>query len=335
MLAGLLRRRPAAGPAGPGHGGLRRFCQLPPGAAGRLVKSPYANLEGELTGLERQLFDDAAAGRVDDRKLLPAALIAGGVSDPDELRQFEVQMAGGVARLAQDPRLAGTPRERSQAIFELMHSEFLHGGYVRDCTDLATTLRTGKFNCVSATVLYNYLALALGLHVVGLESPGHAMSRLVLAGASLDVETTCPRWFRILDDPEKKAEMTAQARGGAPADEGHGQLREVTPVQMAAMIYYNCGVDLLAQQRYAEALAANAKALRLDPSSETARGNLLATLNNWSIALGTAGQYAQAARRLEQGMQLIRPTTRWPATTCTCISSGWSISAGPVSSPRP
>ena len=62
--------------------------------------------------------------------------------------------------------------------------------------------------------------------------------------------------------------------------------REVSPIQMAAMIYYNRGVDLLAEKRFAEAAAANAKALRLDPANATARGNLLATINNWSIELG-------------------------------------------------
>ena len=293
-LAGVARSEDVAE-------GLR---QLPPWAARSAVEGPYRDLEGELTGLEQRLFDNAAAGRIGDRDLLPAALIAGGVSDPDELQRLQEQMAQWVAQLARHPRLTGTARQQAEAIFELMHSEFLRGGYVRDCTDLATTFRTGKFNCVSATVLYDCLVSALGLKVVGLESPGHAMSRLELEGGPLDVETTCPRWFRILDDPQKKAEMTAQARGGAPADEAHVRLREVSPVQMAAMIYYNRGVDLLAGQRYEAALAANAKALRLDPNSDTARGNLLATLNNWSIALGTAGQYAQAARRLEEGMRL-------------------------------
>ena len=71
-----------------------------------------------------------------------------------------------------------------------------------------------------------------------------------------------------------------------------------------ATIYYNRGVDLLSQKRFAEAAAANAKALRLDPASVTARGNLLATLNNWAIDLGTAGDYPQAAGLLARGMQL-------------------------------
>ena len=80
--------------------------------------------------------------------------------------------------------------------------------------------------------------------------------------------------------------------------------REVSPIQMAAMIYYNRGVDLLGEKRFAEAAAANAKALRLDPTNATARGNLLATINNWSIDLGDRGQYAEAVGLLRQGLAM-------------------------------
>jgi tetratricopeptide (TPR) repeat protein len=71
-----------------------------------------------------------------------------------------------------------------------------------------------------------------------------------------------------------------------------------------ATIYYNRGVDLLADEDFAGALSANAKALRLDPTNRTARGNLLATLNNWAISLGRAGRYADAVDLLRQGMAL-------------------------------
>ena len=40
----------------------------------------------------------------------------------------------------------------------------------------------------------------------------------------------------------------------------------------------------------------------MDPASSTARGNLLATLNNWSIALSSANQYAEAVDLLRQGL---------------------------------
>jgi tetratricopeptide (TPR) repeat protein len=117
------------------------------------------------------------------------------------------------------------------------------------------------------------------------------------------VETTCPRWFQLRDDPKTQAQLLARVRGNRPGAE-RAPAREVTPIQMTAMIYYNRGIDLLAGRQFPEALAANAKALRLDPASATARGNLLATINNWSIRLGEAEQFAEAASRLEAGLSL-------------------------------
>jgi tetratricopeptide (TPR) repeat protein len=70
------------------------------------------------------------------------------------------------------------------------------------------------------------------------------------------------------------------------------------------MVYYNRGVDLLAQKRFAEAAAANAKSLRLDPNNATARGNLLATINNWSIDLGDSQRFAEAVDLLRRGMAI-------------------------------
>jgi tetratricopeptide (TPR) repeat protein len=70
------------------------------------------------------------------------------------------------------------------------------------------------------------------------------------------------------------------------------------------MIYYNRGVDLLAEKRFADATAVNAKALRLDPQNATARGNLLATINNWSIELGNRQQFAEAIDLLREGLAM-------------------------------
>jgi tetratricopeptide (TPR) repeat protein len=88
-------------------------------------------------------------------------------------------------------------------------------------------------------------------------------------------------------------------------------LREITPVQLAATIYYNIGVDLLMKQRYDEAAAANIKALYLDKDNEQAWENLRASLNNWVLDLTSDNKeqrrYDIATLILEQGI-LLDPT---------------------------
>ena len=289
--------------------------------ATRREPAPLPFLDGRFCPLEERLFADAADGRLEEFSPLAAALVASGVEDAQVLQRYEARQAALLDELRRSGQLTGPPRQQAQVVFEFMHRRVLTGGYRTDGTDLRNALDEGRFNCVSASVLFNCLAGELGLPVCGLEIPGHAMSRLRLPDGRLDVETTCPRWFQLLEDPGKQAEMVEKAIGPGPSiarcPASHGaqlrsmpaaadrsQAREVSPAEMAAMIYYNRGVDLLAEKHFEQSATANAKALRLDPQSATARGNLLATINNWAIALGSSERYTDAVELLREGLKL-------------------------------
>jgi tetratricopeptide (TPR) repeat protein len=261
------------------------------------------SLFSSMTPLEQRLFADAKDGRFAEFSLFEAALIASGIGDADTLAYYETQMNANVERLRAGGAVRGTQRQQAQAIFEFLHRQILNGGYALECTDLRQALDHGRFNCVSASVLFNCLAGEFHLKVCGLESPGHAMSRLQLAEGALDIETTCPKWFQLIEQPQKRAEQAEKALKHLPAGDRR-KVREVTPVELIAMIYYNRGVDLLGQKHFAEAAAANAKALRLDPSNLTARGNFLATINNWAIDLGASRHFDEAAELLRLGMSI-------------------------------
>ena len=286
--------------------------------------------------LEEQFFADAADGQLDDFSPLGAALVASGVADAESLAEYEQKAAALADELRQSGKVAGTARQQAEAIFNFLHRRILRGEYHIAPTDLRRTLDNGQFNCVSASVMFNYLAGEFGLNCRGLELPGHAMSRVILPEKTgdcpltspLDIETTCPTWFRMIGDPKRQAagagkgdsprptsgRCPPERPGGCFAQMGtvpfsresadRSKAREVSPIEIAAMIYYNRGVDLLGEKRFAEAAAVNAKALRLDPTNAIARGNLLATLNNWSIELGNDERFAEAIDVLRQGLTL-------------------------------
>jgi tetratricopeptide (TPR) repeat protein len=255
--------------------------------------------------LEERLFADAADGRWDEHSLLAAALVASGVEDQQHLDGYLARVAAAADELRRSGEVAGPPQRQAQAVLEFLHRNILQGGYQIDCTDLRIPLDDGRFNCVSASVLFNCFAEQFGLEAQGLEVPGHAMSRLVLPDGVLDVETTCPTWFRLLNDPKKQAALVQKTLGTTAAGlSTPAERRVVSAVELVATIYYNRGVDLLGQRRFAQAVAANAKALRLDPFSSTAQGNLLASLNNWAIDLGGSGRHAEAVEILDQGLAL-------------------------------
>ncbi|MHB8897631.1 MAG: hypothetical protein ACYC6Y_02670 [Thermoguttaceae bacterium] len=284
--------------------------------------------EGRLGDLEMRLFDDATDSRWDRFSLIEAALIAGGVDDAGRLAEATARFDRLAGKAIAAIGRSTPPELAARELFDFMHREILVNGYELECTDLAATLEHGKFNCVSSTVLFNCLASRLGIEAVGVELPGHAMSRLRIGGKDLDVETTCPAWFSLQHDPERRAALIAKTIGVDFQAAGPHVGREVSSVELVAMIYYNRGVDLLTAQRFAEAAAANAKALRLDPSSQTARGNLLATLNNWAITVGSGREYERAIDLLKQGMSLdpsyetfaanyVHLYYQWSETLCT------------------
>jgi tetratricopeptide (TPR) repeat protein len=256
---------------------------------------------GELTRLEQRLFVDAGDGALDEFSLLAASLIASGENRIENLDRYEKSLARWIQELRPSIDFGQPMEKNAEKVFSFMHRRMLAGGYRLESTDLRAVFDKGQYNCISASVLYCCLADGIGLPCRGLETPGHAMCRVFLPNGRLDVETTCPRWFELMHDPAQQAEIRENTLGTtrkrAPAS-----FREVTPIQMAAMIYYNRGVDFLAEKRFAAAAAVNAKALRLDPRNDTARGNFLATLNNWAIDRCSAGCFTEALGLLHDGM---------------------------------
>ncbi len=248
-----------------------------------------------LSDLESRLFADIDDGRFGHLTLLEASLIAGGIDNEEELQRYTKRFNALVARLRASGKVRGSARQQAQSVFEFLHTEILRGGYNLQATDLRQAFDRGRFNCVSATVLFNCLAFEFKLPVVALQMPGHAMSRLELADESLAIETTCAGWFAKTPSP------SAPLPKGERGDRG-AKPRQISDVELVATIYYNRGVDLLAENRFAEATAANAKSLRLDATNATARGNFLATINNWAIHLGKSGNYADAAELLHEGL---------------------------------
>jgi len=297
------------------------------------VKKPPLDYSFILRGIdpvERALFQDALSGKWEQWErfdLFRAAMIAEGVRDPELIRTYEGRLNTLVAKVlsAAQAEEKNSPQELTRSLFEAMHREILTKPYNIDCTELSKVMTTGHFNCVSATILFNCLAEKAGLDVCALEMPGHALSRVRFTeGVAMNLETTCPTWFDLQSDQERAmatqrvsaAPVVAQPEpvkaqnAAAPPEamtELSSHLREITPVQLVATIYYNIGVDLITKKRYPEAAAANIKALYLDKRNEQAWSNLLASLNNWALELTKeegGSQYHVATVILDQGVSL-------------------------------
>ena len=252
--------------------------------------------------LEARMLVDPADGKFQQFSLIEAALIASGVDRASKLESYERKYAAWLSAVRRLTKNEESPLRRLEVLFEFMHREILGGGYDAQATELTHPFDDGKFNCASATVLFTALAIDCGLNVHPIERPRHAMCAVEIDGRQLVVETTCPNWFQLTSEMRREAERAALVRDAA-TDQSASR-REIGAAALVAVIYYNRGVDLLHENRFAEAVSVNVRALGLDPENETAAGNLLASINNWALSLCAEGEYAEAAELLARGLAI-------------------------------
>jgi tetratricopeptide (TPR) repeat protein len=286
--------------------------------------SPSAG-DGEWTAVEfsaheARLLAEVRQGEADGRWLFEAALAADGVQHP-ALTNHLGRWKAWREQLTADLRETTSPHRRARAIFELLHRQALDGGYQADATGLPAALGGAGYNCVSATILFKSLAQMLGLEAVAVQSPEHVYCVVRSSEGEFAVEMTCPRWFDLSANERREAldELAPSAAGHNAADD----LRELSSAGLVALVYYNAGVDHLSLGRFRDALSANRKALAFDPGNELARGNLLATLNNWALARYEARDYATAAGLIEYG-RTVAPAHRPYVANLAVVYQRWS-----------
>ena len=270
-----------------------------------------------LSEEEWRLVRDCEDQRMEDFSFFQAVLVAGGtssreVADYQRILDKHVTTVKVVARQSPDEFSA------IRSVFGYLHNKILTGGYQIDATNPGVTLKTGRYNCVSAAILFKLLAEAAGYPTRIQQLPTHAFCRVETTFASIPVECTAPRW---LDEVFRMPQFRLATRGPALSTEDeteredlrrlvstsraterdwqlYDQGRTMSETQIVGTIYYNRGVDALFAHQFDRALYANIIALRLDPTNQSAKDNLLASLNNWAIALAEAGHFSQAAERL-------------------------------------
>jgi tetratricopeptide (TPR) repeat protein len=231
--------------------------------------------------LSEQLLSDARDGRLERFDFFEAALIASGVEDECELagwielysdKQEEVLATAG----------GGTRAERLRALRAALHRQLLSGEYRAEASDLRIALTRGDFNCLSSLAIYFDLCRAADLDVQIWLGRGHVC---LCAGDEMVIEPGSALW-----------------KTGPGGERPDG--RPLTPIELLGKLYYNRGVGLLQEGRFAEGLELLEHSVALDPQDADARANLVAGLNNWAVEHYRARRYDEAAPLIEQGLRL-------------------------------
>lgn len=256
-----------------------------------------------LAPVEAELFADVAAGKLTKWSFAEMALIASGVTEADRRQQYRKQLDALETEARRALAEATTDRAMADQLLRFLHGRAMAKGYESKQTLLSAVLDAGRYNCVSSAVLYNVLGRRLGLDVRAVEIPatsmsGHVFSVLRAGGAVIDVETTNKLGF----NPQGKRERP-DGEGYDPKKD-RGNRREIGDRELAAVIYYNRGVDLSKAKDYHAAVVMYLRALALDATNSSAAKNILADLSNWGPKLADAGNHEDGIRVQAIGLKL-------------------------------
>ncbi|WP_148041292.1 hypothetical protein [Rufibacter immobilis] len=166
-------------------------------------------------------------------------------------------------------------------IFEMAHRNFLKK--YENIASFDQIMKTGTYNCVSATALY---VLVLEHYNIGYEIkqlPTHVYLVADPKGSHIMVETTDPAGGYFMPDPKFKKSYVEYLQKGKLVSEEDVRTKGVEGVfneqfradkninfqQLVSLQYYNEGVKQYEEQAYEKASKAFQKAYRLYPNHET------------------------------------------------------------------
>lgn len=196
---------------------------------------------------EQLVFLDLQDHALDQFSLLEAALQIGGFDHADS-----VSVSRALAADILNDSASGSTRTRIERILTGMRAKVMTGQYDPAATQLPVMLRTGNYNCVSAATVFLGLAEISHVAARGVLLPGHLACRVWIPeeGQWIDLEPT---------QATRNAVPDSSTRGG----------RELTPVEVLAKLYYNRGIELLAERDYYPALRCAELSVALDPDRKS------------------------------------------------------------------
>lgn len=266
---------------------------VPHGDADLRVRDRAPSGTVQLTS-EQELLFDAADGDLDNLSLLEAALFAGGETSAADWRKLSAQFLSHCEGFRTHRSEQKSERVIAQEIFESLHAKLLVGRYQARCSDCAVALKHGDYNCVTATVLYIAALRKHGIKAEPYAMVGHVFCRV--GDEQFDVETTCARWFRL-----SRNEANSAARRAAPGRaQARAAARMLSDVELIGKIYYNRGVACFKRGEFEQGMQLTQRSLTFDPQDEVARGNVLAGLNNWGLALCQRREFSQARQKFDR-----------------------------------
>jgi len=273
---------------------------------------------------EKDLFDDAKDGRLDTFTLAEAGLIASGAGDAAQRKQH-LQKFQQLTQQAKQVTAGGGDFDKGERLLRWLHQKTFAGGYDLPQSRIDQVLNTGRYNCVSSSLIYAVLGRRMGLDVRAVEVPDHVLALLYDGVKHVDVETTSPHGFDPGNRIAARRQFEKQTGFEYVAERYKDQRREIAPIGLVAVVYYNRGVAAGEDGKYEEALGFYFRALMLDREFASAVKNALGSFHNWSRELWEEKDFARAVEVVAAGLELA-PDHAGLLTNRTAFYTAWAVS---------
>ncbi|MBQ0051928.1 MAG: hypothetical protein KBT11_07680 [Treponema sp.] len=203
-------------------------------------------------------------------------------------------------------------RERAEEILTFLYEGVLFK-YVEHSTKMNTTLFTGEYNCVTASLLFMSLARAAGIRVKGQETKIHAFCTAYIDGKNYDVETTNPFGFNPGERKEVARTENSRKYTYVPKKYYAGR-HEVSDRAFATLTGKNLAADMNDTEDYDSAIPLEISRMRFleatnDDEAKTARNDLDVLVGNYAFTLNKKKKSEEAIEYLETVTQKFGKST--------------------------
>jgi tetratricopeptide (TPR) repeat protein len=285
------------------------------------------------TALETALLEDLRDGRLDRHSDLDAALIVSGARDYSELASLRRRFAEATSSSLKRAARLSTPRERAATLLAALHPTRttetpLLRQYALDATTLLDVIETGRYNCVSATIVFLLLGRTSGLDASAVLLPSHARAVVRIDGGRVPVEATDALGF----DPGEAQLRQIQRRFRVDNDVGPSSSGEAeTDVDFLALlgaIYTNVATY---RTRDGDAAAAVSLARRADafvaPSERVVLNQVrVGLLSEMAVDSSKRGRHAEAVSGFQEARRLVtekNDTAAYLTESLTAVALAW------------
>jgi hypothetical protein len=236
-----------------------------------------------VTADEMAMFQAIYSGQAGKYTFAEAALIASGVHDLAQRKQYLAKIDEIIAGAKGLANKQTTIKGKAQAIFKYLGEGPMKAGYDGNVYSLGQLLDEGHYNCVSSCVMFNIVAHGIGIEVGAVVQPGHIFARI----PGYDVQTTSGRIYS--SDLRLKNIHDTMVKFNVPMEnfDSDHPYHEVGDFGILLEIYQNIATHARDNKQFDLAAVDALKQVCLDPTMPAAGSDVKAYLNKWFNASTT------------------------------------------------